>query len=206
MAQATRTPRLRGTTLVLLQSCPFLVGEGFQVQEGCVNWHLWPSLIWLHVLGTQSLRLSAQTNSMLDKPLLKVPRALVGVHPRGEYGRERWPQIGLLVWDVQGLETIPLPNWDGTRNGKQTEPVSWAGPLLECLCWSSNVGMTSWLGNLEGDGWAKVGGRKIPNLEWVSFYHQGVNSPLLPISDCLREDLIMKGQWKCSRVWFFLSI
>ena len=37
LAQATRTPRLRGTTLVLLQSCPFLVGEGFQVQEGCVN-------------------------------------------------------------------------------------------------------------------------------------------------------------------------
>lgn len=44
------------------------------------------------------------------------------------------------------------------------------------------------IGQSEGDdmskGW-EAG--KIPNLEWVSFYHQGVNSPLLPISDCLRK-------------------
>lgn len=202
LAQATGLPGLEGPPWSSSQSCPFLVGEGFQVQEGCVQLTpvTLPHLTPCSELPSASDYLSKQT-ACWTKPLLP---ALVRSH-QGVNVAGRWPQIGLLAWDVQWLETIPLPLWDGTRNGKQRNRS--AGQILywNACAGPQNVGMTSWLGNLEGDGWAKVGGRKIPNLEWVSFYHQGVNSPLLPISDCL-EDLIMKGQWKCSRVWFFLSI
>lgn len=207
LAQATRTPRLRGTTLVLLQSCPFLVGGRIPGPGGMCQLtpvtlpHLTP------YSGYPAPQIICPKKQHAGQTTPQGPTCSGGSPPKGWM----WQGDVATNW-ASGLRCAGT--WDhplsqsGTEQGVGSRGNRSAGQILY---WSAcagpqNVGMTSWLGNLEGDGSAKVGGRKIPNLEWVSFYHQGVNSPLLPISDCLREDLIMKGQWKCSRVWFFLSI
>lgn len=168
MAQATRTPRLRGTTLVLLQSCHFLVGGRIPGPGGMCQ--LTP--VTLQHSTPHSGYRAPQTicpNSMLDKPLLKVPPTLVGVHPRGECGRERWLQIGLLAWGVHGLETIPLPIWDGTRSGKQRELVSWADALLECSSWSSKCGDDLMIGQ-SGGWWQSEGWRQEDPKSRMDFF------------------------------------
>lgn len=176
LAQATGTPRLRGTTVVLPPvPAPSWWGKDSRsrrdVSIDSCDPASFDSMFWV----PSASRLSAPITSMLDKPLcLLWWESTQGVN----VARERWPQIGLLAWDVQGLETIPLPLWDGTRNGKQKEPVSWADPLLECFRAGPQNEDDLMIGQ-SGGWWLSKGWRQEDPKSRMGFYHPEVNSPLL---------------------------
>lgn len=126
MAQATGTPRLRGTTVVLLQSCPFLVGKDSRSRRDVSRTLTLPHLT--PCSGHPALRLSAQNKQHARQT---TPACLGGSPPKGWMAGRGGHKLGFWP-EMQWLR--PSPSHSGMeQEWEAEEPCRWADPLLECL-------------------------------------------------------------------------